>query len=66
MKISNEKKEMIREMLQMYVDSIEIDNCEIEPVGYREYDLVSFSINLDVDVLLHEILNILEVDEYDE
>jgi len=63
MQISEKKKQRIRILLRDEINSADLDDVHIIPVGYREYEIESFSINLDGDTIADEIIRILEEEE---
>jgi hypothetical protein len=63
MQISEKKKQRIRVLLRDEIDSADLDDVHIVPVGYQEYEVESFSINLDGDSIAEEIIRILEEED---
>jgi len=63
MQISEKKKQRIRILLRDEINSADLDDVHIIPVGYREYEIESFLINLDGDTIADEIIRILEEEE---
>jgi hypothetical protein len=60
MKLSKDKKEKIRKLIDDTIGDIEIDDFQIGPSGYREYDITYFTTTLDGKELYKEIIKIIE------
>ena len=63
MKISDKKIEKIKQLLQDKISDVEITDVVIIPTGYREYEVESFTTNLDPDNITTLIRQILESEE---
>jgi len=63
MKISKEKMDKIKKLLQDEIADVEIDDVEIIATGYREYEVESYSLGLDADTIAEQIKRILEEEE---
>ena len=63
MKINKEKMNKIKQLLQDEIADVEIDDVEIISIGYREYEVESYSVSLDADTLTEQIKRILEEEE---
>lgn len=60
MKISKKKIREIRQLLQDEIADVDITDVEIICTGYRDYEVESFSVNLDADQITGLIKKILE------
>ncbi len=63
MKINKEKMNKIKQLLQDEIADVEIDDVEIISIGYREYEVESYSVSLDADTIAEQIKKILEEEE---
>jgi len=63
MKIDDKKINKIRQLLQDEISDVEITDVVIVPVGYRDYEVESFTTNLDPDNITTLIRQILESEE---
>jgi len=52
-----------RELEQDGIADVEIDDVEIISIGYREYEVESYSVSLDADTIAEQIKKILEEEE---
>jgi len=59
MKIDKKKKEKMRKVIQDYIDDMEIDDFEVEPCGFREYDITYFKVTLNVDRLVNDLIKLM-------
>lgn len=60
MKLSEDKLNQIRKEIEIMLDDIELEDIEINPVGYRDYEISSFEFNAGIDEALQNIKNIIE------
>ena len=63
MKISEKKIRKIHQLLRDEIADVTIDDVNIICTGYKDYEIESFTVNLDANNITEQIKRILECDK---